>query len=221
MHVGSRAMRSAVEAARPLVVLSGHIHEARGIVVYDWDAGRVVARDKEYIECGDPGTTLFFNPGPAKDGFVVINCGNEGQFGRLCSPLGLDSLIDDPRFRTNTDRLAHRTEFETLLKEKLAEHPRDTVISMLEAVNVPCGPINTVREVFDDPHVKARGLEIDLQRPDGAKVPTVAFPARLSATPASYRHAPPALGADTNGVLSAVLGLSDDDITDLRKKGVL
>jgi len=70
MHVGSRAMFRAVEAARPLAVLSGHIHEARGISIYDWRLGKVVARDREFLETRDPGTTLFFNPGPAKDGFV-------------------------------------------------------------------------------------------------------------------------------------------------------
>lgn len=70
MRVGSKAMFHAVESARPLVVLSGHIHEARGIIIHDWKEGRVVARDKEYLETTDPGTTLFFNPGPAKDGFV-------------------------------------------------------------------------------------------------------------------------------------------------------
>jgi Icc-related predicted phosphoesterase len=70
MHVGSKAMFKAVEEARPRVVLSGHIHEARGIVVYSWESGKVLARDKELLETDDPDTTLFFNPGPAKDGFL-------------------------------------------------------------------------------------------------------------------------------------------------------
>jgi Icc-related predicted phosphoesterase len=70
MHVGSKAMFKAVEEVRPQVVLSGHIHEARGIVAYDWESGKVLARDKELLETDGPGTTLFFNPGPAKDGFL-------------------------------------------------------------------------------------------------------------------------------------------------------
>ena len=69
-HVGSRAMFKAVEEARPRVVLSGHIHEARGIVAYDWESGTVLSRDKDTLEIDRPGTTLFFNPGPAKDGFL-------------------------------------------------------------------------------------------------------------------------------------------------------
>ncbi len=70
MRVGSRAVRRAIEVARPRVVLSGHIHEARGIVEYDWEDGSVVARDREYLEMERSGGTLFFNPGPTKDGFL-------------------------------------------------------------------------------------------------------------------------------------------------------
>jgi Icc-related predicted phosphoesterase len=70
MRVGSKAVFRAVERARPAVVLSGHIHEARGIAVYDWEEERVVARDREFLESLGPGRTLFFNPGPAKDGYV-------------------------------------------------------------------------------------------------------------------------------------------------------
>jgi Icc-related predicted phosphoesterase len=70
MRVGSKALLQAVEAARPRVVLSGHIHEARGIVEYDWTLGKVVGSDKEYLESTDPCTTLFFNPGPTKDGYL-------------------------------------------------------------------------------------------------------------------------------------------------------
>ena len=69
-NVGSRAVFRAVEEARPRVVLSGHIHEARGIVAFDWESGKVLSRDKDLLETDRPDTTLFFNPGPAKDGFL-------------------------------------------------------------------------------------------------------------------------------------------------------
>lgn len=70
LHVGSRAVRDAVEEARPSVVLSGHIHEARGIVEFDWRSGKVVAKDRECLELSDPANTIFMNPGPTKDGHV-------------------------------------------------------------------------------------------------------------------------------------------------------
>jgi predicted phosphodiesterase len=87
MRVGSRAMRAALEEARPSVVLSGHIHEARGIVELDWRTGKVVARDRECLEVSDPSNTLFMNPGPTKDGFVgrleVGNGAVRAQAGRV------------------------------------------------------------------------------------------------------------------------------------------
>ena len=70
LHVGSKAVFDAIEVARPSVVLSGHIHEARGIVEYDWRSGTVVAKDRECLKVQDPVNTLFFNPGPTKDGYV-------------------------------------------------------------------------------------------------------------------------------------------------------
>jgi Icc-related predicted phosphoesterase len=70
MRVGSKALLAAIAVARPRVVLPGHIHEARGIVSYDWGKGEVVERDRELLESDDPSTTIFFNPGPTKDGYV-------------------------------------------------------------------------------------------------------------------------------------------------------
>jgi len=70
LHVGSKALFDAIEKARPSVVLSGHIHEARGIVEYDWRSGKVVAKDREFLKVRDTANTLFFNPGPTKDGYV-------------------------------------------------------------------------------------------------------------------------------------------------------
>ncbi|HSV54511.1 MAG TPA: CoA transferase, partial [Burkholderiaceae bacterium] len=74
-------------------------------------------------------------------------------------------------------------------------------IALLEAANVPCGPINTLAQVFADPHVVARGLRVDLPHPVAGTAPAVASPLRLSKTPVQYRHAAPALGADTEQVL--------------------
>ncbi len=158
---------------------------------------------------------------PTRDGHIVVTCGNDGQFQRLCQVLDCSDLADDPRFRSNANRVANRDRLDELLTERLSRHLRQTVISELEAANVPCGPIYDLPDVFADPHVRARGLEVKMERADGLTVPTVAFPARLSVTPATYRNAPPALGSDTDSVLSERLGLENATITRLRKKGVL
>jgi len=86
---------------------------------------------------------------------------------------------------------------------------------------VPCGPINTLADVFDDPQVKARGMRIEVERPGCGKIPLVASPIRLSATPVRYDKAPPALGQDTAAVAAQWLGLSQAQIDELMKQGVL
>lgn len=158
---------------------------------------------------------------PVRDGHVIIACGNDRQFARLVAALGLDCLAEDERFVTNAARIANRDALDAQLIAALAGLDRETVIARLEAVAVPCGPINTIRDVFEDPHVAASGLRQDIERDDGRVVPTVAFPAKLSATPATYRRAPPRLGADTEAALRGELQLDDDELEALRAAGVI
>jgi len=142
----------------------------------------------------------------AKDGHVIVACGNDAQFGRLSAALDRPDLAADARFATNEARIGNRAALEALLGEVIGRLDREDVIARLEAAQVACGPINTVPEVFDDPHVKARGVEVPMERADGMQVRTTAFPAKLSETPATYRRAPPELGEDTEAVLEDWLG---------------
>lgn len=158
---------------------------------------------------------------PVKDGHVIIACGNDGQFQRLCRALDADSLATDPRFASNALRIKNRRDLDQKLIERLASRTRDDVVAAFEAVHVPCGPINQIPDVFDDPHVLARGLVKDMHRDDGSKVPVVGFPAKLSATPATYRTAPQRLGASTDTVLSQYVGLDSGEIKALRDKGIV
>lgn len=131
---------------------------------------------------------------PASDGYMIVGVGNDRQFSRLCTRLNLSELIDNPRFATSEARLLNREEIDTLLANEFSRMKKADVITNLAAIDVPCGPINTIPEVFDDPQVQSRGLDISLERSDGTVVHTVAFPAKLSRSPASYRRAPPVLG---------------------------
>jgi crotonobetainyl-CoA:carnitine CoA-transferase CaiB-like acyl-CoA transferase len=157
----------------------------------------------------------------ASDGFVIVACGNDGQFRRLCAALGDDSLAEDSRFQTNAGRIEHRELIDGALAALIAPRSRDEVVASLESVQVPCGPINDVPDVFADRHIKARGLEIGLTREDGQTIPMVGFPVALSATPASYRLAPARLGADTEAVLGEWLGIEAEGLEALRDKGAL
>jgi crotonobetainyl-CoA:carnitine CoA-transferase CaiB-like acyl-CoA transferase len=86
---------------------------------------------------------------------------------------------------------------------------------------VPCGPINNLKQVFDDMHVQARGMRVEIPHPRVGSLPVLANPARLSATPASYDRPPPQLGEHTREVLSEVLGLSAQDIESLAQAGII
>lgn len=157
----------------------------------------------------------------AKDGHVIITCGNNDQFQRLCRAIGLAELATDPRFAENSDRVKHRTLVDQLLQNGIAEFERAELIKLLEHASVPCGPINTVNEVFADPHVQARDITVSNTRSDGTNIHGVAYPVKLSATPASYRHAPPALGSDTDAVLQELLNLDPMQIHQLRDQQII
>jgi crotonobetainyl-CoA:carnitine CoA-transferase CaiB-like acyl-CoA transferase len=158
---------------------------------------------------------------PAQDGHIIIAVGNENQFARMCEVIGRPELASDERFATNALRVRNRGELIPILSGILAARTTRHWLDALERVGVPCGPINTIADVFADPQVQARGLRLDLPHPAIGSVPSVANPIRYSATPISYAGAPPALGADTDEVLSEILGVSPDEITLLRGAGIL
>lgn len=151
---------------------------------------------------------------PSRDGNVLLAIGNDGQFARFCEACGHPDWAQDARFATNTARVQHRAELLERLLPVMRTRTTAEWIALLEDKAVPCGPINTVAQAFDDPQVRHRGIARTLPRQAGdgiAQVATVASPMRLSATPVSYRRAPPSLGQHTQEVLHE-LGLSEERI---------
>ena len=158
---------------------------------------------------------------PSKDGNVLLAIGNDGQFARFCHAIGEPGWAQDARFTHNAARLANRAELVERIRAVTVMRTTRDWISLLEQHAVPCGPINTVRDVFEDPQVKARGLQIAMQHPQAGEVPLVASPIRLSDTPVSYRHTPPQLGQHTDEVLTRHLGLTAEALQTFRDNGVL
>ncbi|MGE0005556.1 MAG: CaiB/BaiF CoA transferase family protein [Parvibaculaceae bacterium] len=150
------------------------------------------------------------------DGFIIIAVGNERQFREYTRIAGVPEAADDPRFRTNRDRVANREALIALLAPPMKRRRTAEWVAALEAAAVPCGPINTIDQVFADPQVKARGLDVSLTRADGTETPGVANPVRFSATPVEYARAAPRLGDATEDVLGRILGLTREDIGKLR-----
>lgn len=158
---------------------------------------------------------------PTRDGHMILAIGNDGQFARFCDAVGRPEWVADPRFATNPARVTHRSELAPLLRELTVQRDTRAWMALLEQHAVPCGPINTVADVFEDAQVRARGMPITMQHPQAGDVPLVASPIRLSDTPVTYRHAPPQLGQHTDAVLRDVLGLAPGDIAALRRHGVV
>lgn len=155
------------------------------------------------------------------DGEIIIAVGNDGQFRTLCDLLGCPELGTDPRFATSAARQVNRDAIEGLIQSKVAHETGLALIDRLVAANVPAGPVNTLKDVFADPFVEARGTVQTFAREDGATIPTVAFPAKLSATPATYRSAPPRVGEQTREGLAAWLSLAGEDLDALEAAGAI
>ncbi len=157
------------------------------------------------------------------DGDIILAVGNDAQFQRFCEFAGVPELAGDERYASNDARVRNRDELSERLAPVLAAKPSRHWIEGLEARNVSCGPINTIDQVFADPQVQARGMRLEMRhRAAGERpVPLIASPIRMSATPPSYAQPPPVLGQHTDEVLRELLGLAQDELTALRRRGVI
>lgn len=155
------------------------------------------------------------------DGKFVLAVGNDGQFRKLCEIMGRSDLPDDPLYATNVARVANRAVLVPLIESILRTLPVQHWVSRLSAVGVPCGPINDLRQVFNDPQIKARDVLKTIPHPRAGTMPVLSNPARLSVTPPSYDRPPPSLGEHTYDVLSTLLGMPEEEIADLRRAGVV
>jgi crotonobetainyl-CoA:carnitine CoA-transferase CaiB-like acyl-CoA transferase len=155
------------------------------------------------------------------DGVLIIAIGNDRQFRAFCVEMGQPDLADDPRFTLARDRLIHRDAIEAIVADLVKDETRDVLIARLEACGVPVGPVNTLEDVFTDPFVEARHTVHRFVREDGVTIPSVAYPGKLSATPADYRHRPPKVGEQTRELLGEWLGLGTDEVAALEAKGAV
>lgn len=131
----------------------------------------------------------------AADGDLTIAAGNDRLWAAVAEVVGLPSLVGDPRFATQADRVAHQGELAALLQEQLSTEKRAHWLTELRARGVPCGPVNTFGEVLADPHVEATGLVARIDVPVAGEVPTVVYPVRITGLDPRLDRGAPALGA--------------------------
>ena len=153
------------------------------------------------------------------DGHLILAVGNDSQFRNFCKAAGREELSEDARFRTNPDRLKNRDLLVPIVEAIMRGRSKSAWVSALEAAGVPCGPINNMQEVFENPQVRHRRLRVEIPHPAGS-VPTVASPMRFSETPVTYDVPPPMLGQHTDEILQGLLGMSAQQIAELRERGV-
>ena len=141
----------------------------------------------------------------ARDRYLAVGIGNDGQWRRFCEIAGEPRLASDPRFAANPDRVRNRAVLIPLLEELFPRHDADFWIGSLWREGIPAGPINTVDRVFADPNTAARGMVVEMDHPTAGKVRLIGSPLKLSGTPVEYRLAPPLLGEHTASVLRELL----------------
>jgi crotonobetainyl-CoA:carnitine CoA-transferase CaiB-like acyl-CoA transferase len=165
-----------------------------------------------------------FEVAPTADGnkdHLILAVGNDGQYAKFCAVAGRPELSQDPRFAKNSERVRNRAVLVPMLEEVMRTRSKQDWLSALEAAKVPCGAINNLAEVFDDPHVQSRAMVHTWDKPGTGPVNLVSSPMKLSATPVRNDVAPPLLGQHTNEVLGELLGYSSEKIQQLRKDAII
>jgi crotonobetainyl-CoA:carnitine CoA-transferase CaiB-like acyl-CoA transferase len=155
-----------------------------------------------------------------KDGYIAIAADSAHFWKRLCQILGLEPLLDDPRFKTNADRVANKQLLQDLIEGVTTSREGRYWLERLQAAEIPCGPVNSYAEVFQDPHVLAREMLAEVHHPVAGAVKMTGINVKLSQTPGAIRLPAPTLGQHTREVLHT-LGYTDGEIDPLKTAGVI
>jgi formyl-CoA transferase len=157
----------------------------------------------------------------ARDRWFVLGVANDRQWGSLCQVISHPELKDDPRFVTNSDRLANRDALTKIISDAFLTRDADEWLAALGQAGIPCGAINTIPEVFASPQAQARNLALTVEHSTAGSIKVPGFPYKLSETPAEVHLPPPCLGEHTDKVLAELLGYSAEDVTLLRDRGAV
>ena len=156
----------------------------------------------------------------AKDGLMVLAIANDNQFKNFCNFAGLEELYVDKKFCTNSQRVKNRKKLKDILESRISKNKIKYWVDGLVKVNVPCGPINNIKKVFDDPQVIFRKMKISMKY-DKKNISFIGSPINLSESPVQYKKVPPKLGEDTNTILKQFLKLNNTEIKKLKKDKII
>ena len=156
-----------------------------------------------------------------QDGAIILACGNDNLFNKFCEAAGCAGLPEDPRFSTNAERVKNRVEITRLLNAVFEQRSTKEWVKLLDDAGVANGPINTIKEVFEEPQVIARGMKFELPHAAAGKVTLVASPMKFSGTPLKHDMPPPVVGQHTDEILRTVLKKTDAEIAALKAAGAV
>jgi crotonobetainyl-CoA:carnitine CoA-transferase CaiB-like acyl-CoA transferase len=162
-----------------------------------------------------------YQPFQTSDGYLIIAVGNDGQFARLCGVLGIPEVAEDDRYAKGSGRIQRQPELSEMIGAFIIEKSTEDWLQILNDVSVPCGPINNVEDVFNDPQIQHRNMRISQPHSKAGSVDLLGSPINLSATPVDYQGGPPTMGENTDDVLRDILDLDDAAIAALRDKSVI
>ncbi len=199
------------------------------ISLFDTQAALLANVASNYLIGGEPPKRVGnahpniapYEPFLAKDKGFVLGAANQRQWETLCDTLQEPELKTDPRFLTNRDRVTNREDLIEVLNHAFKEKNADDWLAQIQAAGLPCGPINTVSEVFQHPQREDRGLVQEVQHSSAGKVSLTGFPYKLSRTPAETHQPPPVLGEHNREILLDLLGYSQNELEDMMEKGII
>ncbi len=162
-----------------------------------------------------------FEPFKAKDGYVIIAVGNDKLWEKFCNLIGRQELINDERFATNPARTENQRQLKAILDDVFPDRTVDEWLAALDGQGIPSGPLNTVDRVINDPQIKARDMIVETVHSVAGPVKMAGIPIKMSATPGAVENAAPLLGEHTEEILKEILGLTSEQVAELRGKKAL
>lgn len=153
--------------------------------------------------------------------WAVLVCSTDRTFNRLAEAMGRPDMMTDPRYHTNARRVEHRDEVDAIVSSWLKRHTFSEAQEILDRAGCPLSPVNSMADIFADPHYRARESIVEVDHPRFGKVPMPGLVPALSRTPGRVVHGGPDLGQHNDAVLGGLLGLSPEEIAELRREGVV
>jgi crotonobetainyl-CoA:carnitine CoA-transferase CaiB-like acyl-CoA transferase len=172
-------------------------------------------------KCGSSHESLCpYQAFEAADGPIMIGVANDNLWRKFCAVAGLGAFVDDPKFRTNADRVAHRKETVSHVQFAIAQHAVAYWNDALAGVGVPCAPINSIAQLLDHPHTKATGIIVEYEHQAAGRLKGIGHPVLIDGAERHAGFPPPMLGQHTDDVLGE-MGLSAEAISELRRARVI